>query len=161
MSSAFASILQARPCPTFGRPVHLWGSPLDYGPVLLLMPFGFHLTVDTLPSGVPQMAASGPPWPVSGFRLRARLGFSIPSSHFGQRGITPAFGYGAPHLSAGGTSTLPIWALPSAHYDEVRLLVSVHHRLRLLTFPMRTVLLTQHLTARYEISQVPMRSLCT
>ena len=53
---------------------------------------------------------------VSGFRLRARLGFSIPSSHFGQRGITPAFGYGAPHLSAGGTSTLPIWALPSAHY---------------------------------------------
>ena len=75
---------------------------------------------------------------VSGFRLRARLGFSIPSSHFGQRGITPAFGYGAPHLSAGGTSTLPIWALPSAHYDEVRLLVSVHHRLRLLAFPMRT-----------------------
>ena len=55
---------------------------------------------------------------VSGFRLRARLGFSIPSSHFGQRGITPAFGYGAPHLSAGGTSTLPIWALPSAHYGS-------------------------------------------
>jgi hypothetical protein len=27
------------------------GSPLDYGPVLLLMPFGFHLAVDTLPSG--------------------------------------------------------------------------------------------------------------
>src|SRR5215203_1316035 len=25
------------------------------------------------------------------------------------------------------------------YYDEVRLLVSVHHRLRLLTFPMRTV----------------------
>ena len=58
---------------------------------------------------------------VSGFRLRARLGFSIPSSHFGQRGITPAFGYGAPHLSAGGTSTLPIWALPSAHYERIRL----------------------------------------
>ena len=50
MSNAFASILQARPSPAFGRPVHLWGSPLDYGPVLLLMPFGFHLTVDTLPS---------------------------------------------------------------------------------------------------------------
>ena len=75
---------------------------------------------------------------VSGFRLRARLGFSIPSSHFGQRGITPAFGYGAPHPSAGGTSTLPIWALPSAHYGEVRLPTPVHHRLRLLTFPMRT-----------------------
>jgi hypothetical protein len=26
-------------------------APLDYGPVLLLMPFGFHLAVDTLPSG--------------------------------------------------------------------------------------------------------------
>ena len=47
------------------------------------------------------------------------------------------------------------------YYDEVRLLVSVHHRLRLLTFPMRTVPLTQHLTARSETSQVPMRSLCT
>src|SRR6516164_5492750 len=45
--------LQARPCPAFGRPVHLRGSPLDYGPVLLLMPFEFHLAVDTLPSGVP------------------------------------------------------------------------------------------------------------
>src|ERR1700693_2722201 len=51
MSNAFASILQARPSPAFGRPVHLRGSPLDYGPVLLLMPFGFHLTMDTLPSG--------------------------------------------------------------------------------------------------------------
>src|ERR1700676_4679582 len=51
MSNAFASVLQARPGPTFGRPVHRRGSPLDYGPVLLLMPFGFHLTMDTLPSG--------------------------------------------------------------------------------------------------------------
>ena len=25
--NAFASIVQARPCPTFGRPVHRWGSP--------------------------------------------------------------------------------------------------------------------------------------
>src|SRR6266576_5632979 len=36
---------------------HLWptgsslGDPFDYGPELLLMPFGFHLTMDTLPSG--------------------------------------------------------------------------------------------------------------
>jgi hypothetical protein len=103
MSNAFASILQARPCPTFGRPVHLWGSPLDYGPVLLLMPFGFHLAMDTLPSGVLQMVASGPPWPVSGFRLRARLGFSIPSTLSGQRRIIAAFGYSAPHPSARGT----------------------------------------------------------
>jgi hypothetical protein len=38
------------------------GFPIDYGPVLLLMPFGFHLTMDTLPSGVPQAVASGPFW---------------------------------------------------------------------------------------------------
>jgi hypothetical protein len=62
MSNALASLLQARPCPTFGRPVHPWGSPLDYGPVLLLMPFGFHLKVDTLPSRELRAMASGPPW---------------------------------------------------------------------------------------------------
>jgi hypothetical protein len=50
-------------------------APIDYSPVLLLMPFGFHLAVDTLPSGEPQVAASGPPWLVSSFRFRARLGF--------------------------------------------------------------------------------------
>ena len=33
----------------------------------------------------------------------------------GRRGITPAFGYSTPHLSAGGTLTLLIHALPSAH----------------------------------------------
>ena len=50
-----------------------------------------------------------------------------------------------------------------SYYDEVRLLVSVHHWLRLLAFPMRTAVHTQHATtaARYEISQVPVRSLCT
>ena len=47
------------------------------------------------------------------------------------------------------------------YYGEVRLLASVHHRLRFLTFPMRTIPLTQHLTARPETSQVPMRSLRT
>jgi hypothetical protein len=26
------------------------GFPIDYGPVVLLMPFGFHLAMDTLPS---------------------------------------------------------------------------------------------------------------
>jgi aquaporin Z len=31
-------------------------------PVLLLMPFGFYLAVDTLPSGVLRVVASGPPW---------------------------------------------------------------------------------------------------
>ena len=64
--------------------------------------------------------------------------------------------------------TPPQGALPRfvrrlhSYYDEVRLLVSVHHRLRLLTFPdADPVPLTQHLTARPETSQVPMRSLCT
>jgi len=96
-------------------------APIDYSPVLLLMPFGFHLAVDTLPSGEPQVAASGPPWLVSSFRFRARLGFSMPSTFPGPRGITPAFGYDAPHPSAGGTSTLLNNALLSAHYEPLGL----------------------------------------
>jgi len=59
--------------------------------------------------------ASGPPCSVSGFRLRARLGLSIPSTLPGPRGITPAFGYGAPHSSARGTSTLLSKTRCSAH----------------------------------------------
>ena len=90
--NAFASIVQTRPCPTFGRPVHQWDSSLDYGPVLLLKPFRSYLTVGTLPS----------------------------DTIFGQRGITPTFGYGSPHLRARGTLTLLIHALPSAHYKLVR-----------------------------------------
>jgi hypothetical protein len=38
------------------------GFPIDYGPVLLLRPFGSHLTMDTLPSGVRQAVALGPFW---------------------------------------------------------------------------------------------------
>ena|ERR1019366_6126983 len=47
-------------------------APIDYGPVLLLMPFGFHLAMDTLPSGEPQ---------VGGFRsalARVRLSLACP-----------------------------------------------------------------------------------
>jgi hypothetical protein len=62
---------------------------------------------------------------VSRFRLRARLGFSIPLPLSGPRGITPAFGYGAPHPSARGTSTPLNNALLSAHYADVRLLADV------------------------------------
>ena len=55
--------------------------------------------------------------PVSSFRLRARLDVSIPSAFSGQRGYEPRFlGYGAPHLSARGTSTLLNNALLSAHF---------------------------------------------
>ena len=68
-----------------------------------------------------RLVASGPPWLVSGFRFRARLGFSIPSTFSGPRGITPAFGYGAPHSSTRGTSTLLNNALLSAPYDPLRL----------------------------------------
>jgi hypothetical protein len=39
----------------------------------------------------------------------------------GQRGITPAFGYGAPHPGARGTSTLLNNVLLSTHYEPVRL----------------------------------------
>ena len=80
--------------------------------------------------------APGPPWLVSGFRFRARLGFSIPSTFSGPRGITPAFGYGAPHSSARGTSTLLSDALLSAHYgilsDAFGYLLAEHINLLLL-----------------------------
>ena len=47
---------------------------IDYGPVLLLMPFGFHLTMDTLPSEDLQEGGFRSALAVSGFRLRARVG---------------------------------------------------------------------------------------
>ena len=79
-------------------------APIDYGPVVLLMPFGFHLAMDTLPS-------------------------EELTSFFGQRGITPAFGYGPPHPSARRTSTFLNNALLSTQYGAVRLLQSVRARL--------------------------------
>src|SRR5439155_20313595 len=101
------------------------GFPIDYGPVLLRRPFGFHLAMDTLPSGVQtcggfrsalgcvQLSPSCPFRPLHTFRfLRpARL-------------RTPLLRYGAPHLSARGTSTLLNNALLSTHF-------------LLLTFPQR------------------------
>src|SRR5215471_12968784 len=44
-----------------------------------------------------------------------------PACAAGRQGITPAFGYSAPHPSAGATLTLPIHALPSTPYGPVRL----------------------------------------
>src|SRR6202047_5138584 len=78
------------------------GFPIDYGPVLLLMPFGFPSRWTPCP---PKYASSGSSsaLAVSSFRFRARLDVCIPSAFFGQRGITPAFGYGTPHLGARGT----------------------------------------------------------
>ena len=119
--NAFASIVQARPCPLFGRPVRPWGRPLDYGPVLLRKPTGFGLTADTRSSGcrfTRQNPNVGPsPGCVRRFQLRARVGFTLFVLP-GRRGITPAFGYGAPHPDARGTSTLLTHALPSAHYGR-------------------------------------------
>jgi hypothetical protein len=56
---------------------------------------------------------------VSDFRLRARLDFSIPSTSPASEASNPAFGYGAPHPSAGGTSTLLISALLSTHHGSI------------------------------------------
>ena len=89
-------------------------APIDYGPLLLLMPFGFHLAMDTLPSR----------------ELRQRC---PPLS--GQRGITPAFGYGAPHPGARGTSTLLNSVLLSTQYGAIRLLSGVHVRRAALGLP--------------------------
>ena len=38
------------------------GFPIDYGPVLLLMPFRSPLAMDTLPSEVLPAVAPAPPW---------------------------------------------------------------------------------------------------
>jgi hypothetical protein len=74
--NAFASIVQARPCPTFGRPVHLRSS--------------LHrLRPDTSPHALRSSPRSEHP--------------ALQGSRLGQRGITPVFGYGAPHSSARGT----------------------------------------------------------
>src|SRR5215472_6425377 len=83
--NAFASIVQARPDPPLADRFILGVAPIDYGPGLLLRPFGFHLAMDTLPSG--ELPRNSPFFPLSG-----------------QRGITPAFGYGAPHPGARWTS---------------------------------------------------------
>jgi hypothetical protein len=79
MRNAFAPIVRARPCPTFGRPVRLRGGPHRLRPgtsphALRIPPHGGHPALRVTRAG------SRSPLAVSGFRLRARLGFSIPSS---------------------------------------------------------------------------------
>ena len=63
--NAFVLEVQTRPCPPLADRFIL-SFPIDYGPVLLLMPFGFHLVLiylmDTLPSGVQQAVALGQSW---------------------------------------------------------------------------------------------------
>jgi len=93
--NAFAPIVQARPCPTFGRPVHPG--------------FPHRLRPGTSPHALRIPSRDGHP------ALRV---LRLP----GQRGFIPAFGYGTPHLSTRGTLTLLNNALLSAHYRVVRLL---------------------------------------
>ena len=95
--NAFASIVHDLAPPLADRFI-VGAAPIDYGPVLLLMPFGFHLAMNTLPSR--EMRKTYPPLS-------------------GQRGITPAFGYGAPHPGARGTLTLLNNVLLSTHYLNI------------------------------------------
>src|SRR5438067_13220310 len=81
MSNAFAPIVRARPNPIFGRPVHPGSPPIDYSPILLLKPFGFRIAPDTLSSD---------------------------ENLVGKRGITPAFGYSAPHPYPCGEGRLAV-----------------------------------------------------
>ena len=80
-----------------------------------------------------------------------------PAQRRGRAPITPLIGF----RSALAVSRLS----PSCPFRHgVRFLASVHHRLRLLTFPMRTAVLgTPHSSTavRPETSQVPARSFCT
>src|SRR5262250_883715 len=90
--NAFVLEVQTRPCPTFGRPVHL-GFPHRLRPgtsphALRIPPHGGH--------PAPRGPASGSP---------------------ASEAINPAFGYGAPHLSARGTLTPLNNALLSAHFS--------------------------------------------
>ena len=87
--NTFAFILQARPCPTFGRPVHLRGSPHRLQPgtsphALRIPPRGGHPALRES-----QAVAPGSALAVSSFRLRARLGFSIPSSLPAREALPP------------------------------------------------------------------------
>src|SRR6266542_6508773 len=117
--NAFAFIVQARPCPTFGRPVHLRGGPHRLRPgtsphALRIPPRDGHPALRSTASGGFRFVLA-----VSDFRLRARLDVSIPSTSPASEACNPAFGYGAPHPSTGGTSTLLINALLSAHHHPM------------------------------------------
>jgi hypothetical protein len=71
---AFVSIVQTRPCPTFGRPVHRRGRPHRLRPgtspqALRIPPCGGHPALRSTARGGSRSALA-----VSGFRLRARVG---------------------------------------------------------------------------------------
>jgi len=86
--NAFVPEVQTRPCPTFGRPVHL-GFPHRLQPgtsphALRIPPYDGHPALrSTASSGSRSVLA------ISSFRFRARLDVSIPSASSGQRGYYP------------------------------------------------------------------------
>src|ERR1017187_10301968 len=82
-------------------------APIDYGPVLLLMPFGFHLAMDTLPSGV--LATALRP-----ARNYPRFRIWRPSSGR-QRDFNPPEQRAAQHT---------IWAGPTPHRSRPRVMHS-------------------------------------
>src|SRR5262249_8334013 len=114
---AFASIVQARPCPILGRPVHLWDGSHRLRPggspqALQIPPHGGHPALRS-----PARGGSRSPLAVSRFRVRARVGFSIPAS----LSLRPV--RCSPHLwiatrgpGPGGTLTRLSRVLPGTHY---------------------------------------------
>jgi len=111
MDNAFVAIVPTRPCPLFGRPVHRRD--------------GSHrLRPGASPHALRIPPHGGHP---------ALLG----DGRQGQRDVTPAFGYGALHPSASGTSTRLNTSLPSAHHGPVRLPLPVHRRRASVDFPTR------------------------
>jgi hypothetical protein len=121
MSDAFAPIVRARPDPIFGRPVHP-GFPPNRLHTLRIPPRGGHPVLRSTSIGGSRSVLL-----VSGFRLRAskRLHHTFLSLRPARR--YPAFGYGAPHPSAGGTLTLLIHALLSARYGSLRPCASLRY----------------------------------
>jgi|ERR1700758_3348484 hypothetical protein len=98
-------------------------APIDYGPVLLLMPFGFRLTADTLPSGVLRDDGFRSALSVSGFRLRAQLDISIPSHLSPASEALPPLSDMAPLIRApeglqpSGTTRCPAHTTASADFS--------------------------------------------
>src|SRR5262249_7128345 len=93
MENAFVAIVPTRPCPLFGRPVHRRDGSHRFRP------------------GASPQALRIPP----------RGGHpALPDLRRGQRGVPPAFGYGALHPSTSGTSPHLSTSLPSAHYEPSR-----------------------------------------
>src|ERR1700756_664100 len=116
MRAPSSPVLQTRPCPTFGRPVHP-GFPhrLRPGtsPHALPIPSrdGHPALRSTASGGFRSVLACIQLSPSCPFRRLHTLHFLRPA-----RLRTPLLGYGAPHLSAKGTSTLLNNALLSAHF---------------------------------------------